>query len=61
MSPYFNCLEELQKWIREYGVQTIMDDLQLLNPELHELVEQHFTKKTKTKQVAALLKKGYAD
>ncbi len=61
MSPYFNCLEELQRWIREYGVQQVMDDLQLLNPEMYESVEQHFTKKIKTKEVAALLRKGYAD
>jgi hypothetical protein len=60
MAPYYNCLEELQKWLREYGTATVMDDFQLLNPDLYLKLEEHFTKKHKSKEVAALLKKQYA-
>jgi hypothetical protein len=60
MAPYYSCLEELQKWFREYGVATVMEDLQLLNPELYAQLESFFQRETKGKEIAALLKSKYA-
>lgn len=57
MSPYAEFLNDLQYWFREYGAETVLDDIAAVNPELFNDIKKSLTNTDKYDTIPALLKR----